>query len=377
MGVLMQICPIRGCKYWNSEDLKNCHKCGASLTKFSGKVWAIDYYDVNGDRKREKIDKSKKAAERCLNEVEIAVTDGKHIKKSPDAKTTFSELAQWYVELDKVKAKRSYERDKRSLKHIVHFFGNRLLKNITPSLVEGYQYKRLSESSYRGHLTKPATVNRELACLKSIFNKAILNDKAERNPTRGVKMLPENNERDRVLSLEEYNSLLAHCPPHIKPIVKLGYHTGMRQGEILGLVWGKIDFKEKRIKLRPEDTKTNEGRKVYLNREVIEMLQAMPRGLPEVHVFTRNGKPINSIREGFESTLKRAGIEDFTFHDLRHTYVTNKRREGFHDFVIMASTGHKNLKTHRRYNTVSDEELRDLAEGKKNQNGQYLDSDNI
>ena len=87
-------------------------------------------------------------------------------------------------------------------------------------------------------MTKPATVNRELAYLKTIFSKAIKNRKAERNPVVGAKQLKENNERDRILSPEEYLRLPAHSPAHLKPIVKVAYHTAMRQGEILGMTWG-------------------------------------------------------------------------------------------------------------------------------------------
>lgn len=376
MGCLQQICPVRGCKYWNGELSETCHKCGAKLNKFSGRKWGIYYYDSN-HRKRRELLGSKKAAKNRLNEVENAVDEERQIHKSPDAKTNFKELAQWYIELDKVKAKRSYDRDKRSLKHLIKFFGNRLLRDITPSLVEGYQHKRLSEPSYRGHLTKPATVNRELACLKTIFNKATVNDKAERNPTRGVKKLPENNQRDRVLSEDEYSRLLVHCPTYIKPIIKVAYHTGMRQGEILNLTWGKLDLKEGFIYLNPEDTKTQESRDIPLTGELIEFFQAMPRGLPEVKVFMRNGKPINSIREGFESACQKAEIKDFTFHDLRHTFVTNMRRAGVHETVIKAITGHKTRAMFDRYNSVNKEDLRASVQGKKSQNGQYLDSQPI
>jgi integrase len=96
-------------------------------------------------------------------------------------------------------------------------------------------------------------VNREITCLKVIFNKAVKNGKADRNPAQGVKLLKENNERDRILSLEEYARLLTHCPDHLKQIVKVAYHTGMRQGEILTLTWGQIDLKEGFIKLSHEN----------------------------------------------------------------------------------------------------------------------------
>ena len=76
--------------------------------------------------------------------------------------------------------------------------------------------------------------------LKTIFIKAMLNGKAEKNPLQGVKLFKENNERDRILSPEEYIRLLAACPDYLKPIVKVAYHTAMRQGEILNLTWGRL-----------------------------------------------------------------------------------------------------------------------------------------
>ncbi len=109
-------------------------------------------------------------------------------------------------------------------------------------------------------MTKPATVNRELACFKTIFNKAIVNGRAERNPAVGLKLLKENNERDRILSADEYERLMDKCPDHIKNIVRMAYYTAMRQGEILSLTWDQVDLKEKFLHLRPENTKTNEGR---------------------------------------------------------------------------------------------------------------------
>jgi integrase len=121
--------------------------------------------------------------------------------------------------------------------------------------------------------------------MKVIFNRAVKNGKAEKNPSQGIKLLKENNERDRILTPEEYGRLLIHASAHLKPIIRLAYHSGMRHGEILGLTWGQVDLKEGFIKLRPEDTKTNEGRLVPLNRELMTMFKQMPRGLPGMRVF--------------------------------------------------------------------------------------------
>ncbi|MHB8069055.1 MAG: tyrosine-type recombinase/integrase [Desulfobaccales bacterium] len=359
MALLVE-CPE--CKKRNSQKAKNC-KCGFALAKHPGRVWWIEYYDLEMRLRRERIGPSKAAAEQRLREVLKARTEGRYITKCQDTRTLFKNLAQWYLDLPEVKAKRSYDRDLRSMKLLLPFFGERLLRKINPALVESYKQKRLNQPSGRTpqHLTKPATINRELACMKTIFSKAVKNGKAERNPVQGVKMLKENNERDRILSPEEYTRLLAHSPIHLKPILKLAYHTGMRQGEILNLTWGQVDLKEGFICLKPEDTKTNEGRLVPLVKELVEMFLSMPRGLPGVMVFTRFGAPIKSIREVFEAACSRAGIEDFTFHDLRHTAINNWRLQGHDYFRIMAATGHKTLNVFKRYNTVSREELKALV----------------
>jgi integrase len=361
MGLLVE-CPE--CKARNSAKVKAC-KCGFALAKFSGRVYWIEYYQA-GQRLRERIGPNKESAEQRLREVKSAITEGRYIQKSPDARTLFKTLAAWYLELPEVKAKRSYDRDCWGIKNLIPFFGHRLLKDISAGMVEAYKQKRLAEPSGRtpAKLTAPATVNREMAVFTTIFQKAMKNGKADRNPAQGVKLLKENNERDRILSPEEYVLLLTHCAEHVKPIVKVAYHTAMRQGEILGLTWGQVDLKEGFIKLEAWDTKTNAPRLVPLTGELVKMFKAMPRGLPGVRVFTYRGRGIGAIKTAFNVAVKRAGIEGFCFHDLRHTAINNWRLAGHDYFRIMAATGHKTMIVFKRYNTVSREELRALVQEK-------------
>lgn len=289
--------------------------------------------------------------ETALEQRLLAFLGGRYVKKNPNASMLFNDLAAWYLELPGVKAKRSYQKDQMHAVKLTAFFGDRLLKDITPALVEAYKQKRLTEPSGRSpqNLPRPATVNRELACLKTIFNKAVKNERAERNPAKGVKLLNENNERNRILSPEEYSRLLAHCSAHLKPIVKVAYHTGMRQGEILSLTWGQVDLKEGFIRLLPDNTKTNEGRLVPLNHALVEMFRSMPRCLPGVPVFTYRGKSVQEVRRSFATACKNAGIEDFVFHDLRHTAINNWLMQGHDYFRIMAASGHKTMSVFKRY----------------------------
>jgi integrase/recombinase XerD len=92
------------------------------------------------------------------------------------------------------------------------------------------------------------------------------------------------------------------------------------------------------------------------------MFKAMPRGLPGVRVFTRNGLPIKYIREIFGAACRKAEIEEFTFHDLGHTAINNWRLQGHDYFRIMAVTGHKTMNVFKRYDTVSREELQAMVE---------------
>ena len=135
-----------------------------------------------------------------------------------------------------------------------------------------------------------------------------------------------------------------------------------------------VDLKENFVRLEPENCKTDEGRDVPLHRELLKIFRAMPRGLPGVRIFTRNGKPIKCVREGFEAACRKAGLEDFTFHDLRHTYITIKDRESHLHIVIMASTGQKTMNVFRRYRAVSREDLRTLVKAGNENGGPYLDS---
>jgi integrase len=359
MALLVE-CPQ--CKKRSNGKAREC-ACGFVLAKFSGRVWWIEWYQ-DGLRKRERIGPNKAAAEQRLREVLSKRAEGRHIKKSPDVTTLFKDLAKWYLNLSEVVAKKSYLRDQQLIANLLPHFGPKVLKDITPVIVEGYRQKRLSEPSGRspGKNTAPATVNREIACLKAIFNRAVNNGKAENNPARRIKALKENNERDRILNAEEYARLLQHSPDKLKPIIKLAYHTAMRQGEILFLTWDMVDLREGFIKLRPEHTKTNEGRLVPLNQELVAMFKAMPRGFPGTRVFPYKGKAFgSSFQRAFETAKKRAGIEGFTFHDLRHTAINNWRLQGHDFFRIMAASGHRTMNVFKRYNTVTKEELKCLV----------------
>jgi integrase len=178
-----------------------------------------------------------------------------------------------------------------------------------------------------------------------------------------VSLERENNERDRVFSPSEYQVLMDVAPAHLKPILLTAYHTDMRRGEILGLTWDRMYLKAGVIRLRPEDTKTREGRTISLTKELSEMRRNATIYLDEsgqrvLWVFRYAGKHILSVRRAFEVSCRKAGIDDVVFHDLRHNFVTNMRRAGIDYFRIVAITGHKTMTVFKRYNATDEADLR-------------------
>jgi endonuclease YncB( thermonuclease family) len=107
-----------------------------------------------------------------------------------------------------------------------------------------------------------------------------------------------------------------------------------------------------------------EGRSIPLHPLLTKMLQEVKVRYLHGFVFTRNGEPINplgSFKETFRKACQKAGIENFRFHDLRHTCINNWRKAGHDYFKIMKATGHKTMAVFKRYNAVDDEELKSLA----------------
>ena len=131
------------------------------------------------------------------------------------------------------------------------------------------------------------------------------------------------------------------------------------------IVFVHVAVKAGFVRLKPEDTKTGEGRSIPLHQILTKMLQEVKvRFLNHDFVFTRDGEPINalgSFKENFRKACQKAGIEDFRFHDLRHVAINNWRKAGHDYFKIMKATGHKTMAVFKRYNTVDEEELKSLT----------------
>jgi integrase len=312
-----------------------------------GKKYYIDVY-YKGTRIRECVGESKRLAERVYAKRKAELVENKFFDKRKVSKTKLSELVELYLEYSKTH-KRSYERDRSSTKTLLKYMGDRKLNQITPLRIEEYIKTRLNQISYRKKgKVSPATVNRELACLKHMFTKAIEWSLIYQNPVKKVKSLKERNKRLRFLSAEEIEKLLNCCSGYLMPIVKMAIFSGMRKSEILNLKWKDVDFHNNLILLT--DTKSGKRREIPLNRTLKEVMLSVPRHFKSDYIFChQDGKPYSDLRKSFNTTLKKAGIEDFTFHDLRHTFASHMVMNGVDINTLKEILGHSSIAMTQRY----------------------------
>jgi integrase len=178
--------------------------------------------------------------------------------------TVFEDLAaRWLRDHARV-VKRSWTSDRHRIETLKSHFGRSTLTEITPDRVDRYRSDRLTaKRKGRKRTISPTTVNKEVALLKAMLNRAIAWGLLDVNPILRVKKLREPEGRVRYLEPEEIDRLLAACPPHLRPIVVCALHTGMRRGEILGLTWDRVDLKNRLI--RVTGTKSGKARMIPIN----------------------------------------------------------------------------------------------------------------
>lgn len=321
-----------------------------------GRVWYIDYRSPKtGRRVRKKVGKSKKDAGLALAEIQRQIFKGEYFGVVERKKVIFDKLCEEYLTYCKThNAFQTHRRKKGIIKRLLNSFHKKLISQITAHDVERYKRLRRSEVS-------PASVNRELACLKHMFTLAVHWQYLGDNPLRLVKNFKEPPGRTRYLTEEEEELLLINCANYIKPIVIMALETGMRKGEILNLKWSEVDMIAGIIRI--EKAKNNETRSLPINGKLYDLLISMKCDAGTQYVFAhKNGKPYRDIRDGFKAALRRAGIGNFRFHDLRHTFASRLAMKNVGIRIIQELLGQKTIAMTTRYSHLSIKSLREAVD---------------
>ena len=305
-----------------------------------GKSWYIDYY-VQGRRKREKIAPRKAQAQVVLQKRKVQIAEGKFSDVQRNQEVKFEDMGKLFLENYSRPNKTSWRRDEEIVGHLVDFFKGKYPHEITPLDIENYKRQRREEVS-------PATVNRELSGLRNMYNRAIDWGMAEKNAVKGVKFFREDEGRVRFLEKEEIKRLYDACPAYLKPVVALAVSTGMRRGEILGLKWPDVDFRRRIITIL--GTRGQKRREVPIGLGISRLLLKQKKHPDSPYIFCRqDGRRIGSFRKAFGRALGKAGIKDFTFHDLRHTFASHLVMRGVDLRTVQEIMGHSSFRTTLRY----------------------------
>lgn len=298
----------------------------------------------------------KKFAQRIYDKIKGQIAEGKWFDISGESEKTFNEMMDRYMDEHSKLKKKSWRRDELSLSHLLPFFGVYALTEISAEMISRYKTRRLKERA------KPATLNRELSMMKHAFNLAMKEwDWCKENPCCRVKRERENNERDRVLGYDEEDQLLKVCPPWLKEIVIFALDTGAREGEILEL--NRKSFDPFRRVVTMLQSKTGQYKTIPLTSRVFEILKnkIKVRNIHRDLVFpSQQGTRITDTNLGraFRNALKKAKIEGFRFHDLRHTFASRCAQGGVDLSIVQKYLGHKDPRMVQRYSHHSIESLR-------------------
>ena len=266
---------------------------------------------------------------------------------------TLAKFADQYLDWAK-RNKRSWKRDEGTLPILTKSLGTLRLTEVTPARVEEHRKKRLQ-------VVEPATVNRDVALLKKMLSLAVQWELIEVSPLRRLQMLKEPPPRSPVLSSTDEEKLLRGCSGYLHELIVLALATGARQGELLALTAGEIDFEQGVLVIR--DSKSGDPRLVPLATASLERLKPFKDKPANTPVISLRSKPVASgtASQAFRRLAARQKL-NLTFHDLRHVAATRMLSKGAGLLHIATLLGHRTLAMSRRYSHVQMEDLRKVVE---------------
>ena len=313
-----------------------------------GNVWWMTYRDALGKQRFESCrTRNKQEAGNRLTDRRKETMEG--FLPAPAIKpVAMEDLLSRYLEF--VSHQRGLRTKKLHVEHLKRLLGNPPIHTLNVEVLDRYRETRRAEG------VGPATINREMATLKHAMSKAVawkMIRKAVREDLAGVQKYQEPAGRLRYLADQrEADRLLGECRGVLKPIVTTALHTGMRKGEILGLTWDAVDLKHGFIRL--SHTKSGEPRNIPMNDTLRKALAGLRTRIDVPWVFHDvDGHRLKDVRHPFEDACKRAGLADFHFHDLRHTFASWLVMNGVTVAAVSELLGHKSLSMTMRYAHLS------------------------
>ncbi|MBK1633764.1 recombinase XerD [Thiohalocapsa halophila] len=341
-------------------------------------VWWASYIDHSGRRVRRSTGTTDRAEADALEaKWKVEAYRARHWEEQPSR--DFEELIAAYLKATAGDRRpRSEETVRMHVRRLRAHFAEQVMNTLTAADVGEYIQIRKAEE------VSNSTINRELEVLSAAITYAVREWAWQLpNPVSG-RMLKEPEGRLRWVTKAQAAALIraaeaaAGKAPHLAPLITLALHTGMRRGELLGLEWSRVDLPSAVIYLEADHTKTARRRTVPLNAvargAIMQQARFRAAHCPDARwVFcTRGGEHIASVKTAFKRACERAGIEDFRFHDLRHTCAAWLVQSGVPLTEVRDVLGHSTINMTERYAHLAPENTRAALarlEGGQSQSG--------
>lgn len=305
--------------------------------------------------------RTKTEAKEWATSIEDAINKDEHIPNREAKRRTVSEVLERYRQ-----SELSKKRDKVNVERYLNFWiariGNLKLTRVTRPLIIEIRDEMLADKS-------PATVNRYLATLRHAFRLACTDwGWLNTNPVQHV-ILTEPRGRVRHLSDDEIKALLASAKesehPHLYVIVLIALTTGARRGEIASLRWKDVDLSTRRAILH--ETKNDERRTLAIVPQVVDELKKLRkvRRIDDDLIFANlnnGGRRYSAVEKSWQIAIDKAQLDDFRFHDLRHTFASRMAMDGRTLAEIASALGHKTLAMVQRYAHLTDSHVQTAME---------------
>ena len=320
--------------------------------------------------------RDKKTAEKIYHSIlgEIALGEGTVLP--PPEEKTLGELFDRYLSEHSQpnKSQKSFIRDKGILTRFRNMIGDGThLSSLTGNRIAQWKQERRQDKP------SPATLNKELILLSHVFHLGSVWGWCDTNPCTRIPREKVRNTRERWLSNEEEETLLAVCAPWLQKIVLFAVNTGFRRGEFLDLTWDQIDLSRKTVTFWTQ--KNGQRDTLPLNNTALGILQEIKahRSWKGQRVFlTSTGTPINprNLSHSFERAVRKSGIDPVRFHDLRPTFATRLVHAGVDLYTVQRLGRWRTVSIVMRYAHHDVESLRSSMEAvlkiKKNRESRWI-----
>lgn len=323
-----------------------------------GSIWWIDFTTPSGERVRRSAETEDKGQAQELHD-KLKAEAWRVLKLGDRSRRTWNDaVVRWLTEQSH---KASLESDKIHLRWL-----DKHLKGIELTAITRERLDRIAAAKQKEQVA-PATVNRVMEVLRAILRKCADDwEWIDRAPK--VRMLKEPKRRIRYLSRQEAQRLIEHLPAHLADMATFSLSTGLRRANVTGLRWDQVDLENRRAWIHPDQAKARKAIPVPLNDDAMKVI-ARQVGKHRELVFTFKGREICQVStKAWYRGLKEAGISDFRWHDLRHTWASWHVQGGTPLFALQELGGWESAEMVRKYAHLAADHLTPWADRLAEQN---------